>query len=210
LYAFSPRLQEMLASKAIFRQKDSIFRTQIGDSCANPRHRLCGQITRAIFSFSHAYRSSLVFHKYTIHETVHCVAVTDSKAITRGDKWPTAALAVCFKHIAGERRRNPAAKCRTYVGWFILIAPANDSSTRNEIFSITRDGSVNSLRRCHNPFVGAFAAVSITSVQRNKMRICNMLCERKLEISIKICIMKDAYCRERWFTHCAGLVSFSR
>jgi len=43
-----------------------------------------------------------VLHKYTIHETVHCVAVTDSEAITRGDKWPTAGLAVRFKHIAGE------------------------------------------------------------------------------------------------------------
>lgn len=29
---------------------------------------------------------TLVLYKYTIHEIVHCVAVADSEAITRGDK----------------------------------------------------------------------------------------------------------------------------
>lgn len=37
-----------------------------------------------VFPFSHARRTPP--HKYTIHETVHRVAVADVEVITRGDK----------------------------------------------------------------------------------------------------------------------------
>ena len=89
-----------------------------------------------ILFFSCLYHSTLVLHKYTIHETVHCVAVADSTRrlyVVISDLLRVSPCALNTSR--GKRRWNPyPAKRWTYLGWFISIMSTNDSSTETKYF----------------------------------------------------------------------------
>lgn len=148
-----------------------------------------------ILFFSCLYHSTLVLHKYIIHETVHYVAVADSTRrlyVVISDLLRVSPCALNTSR--GGRRWNPypATKRWTYLGWFISITLTNGSSTETKYFrwrvTVSWTACSDISRRVATSVYRCLCDCCVSITFRMRMYTIYTAWKRKLEISIKILI----------------------